>query len=129
MAKGYIKWICKVEGKPVPEVAQPTRKDHLCFPGNIYDEDYLRELVDAVLEYGQGNSPTAGGYWGLPDDAIEWDTHPLEHHWARLNDGDPITQEVYECCQWMYQNWDNRFVPEYVNEDYYYEEPVAEEDC
>lgn len=127
MSKGYAKWMCKVEGKPIPETPDTTGKDYLCFPGNIYCEYSLRSMIDEVLNCGVGESPSEGDYWGAPDDALEWCTHPLEDQWGGLNSGFTISQEVYECCQWMDRNWSNRFSSGYVNEDEAYEDHWAEE--
>lgn len=111
MAKGYAKWMCKVEGKEfpaskVPDVSKLTG-EHLCFPDNIYDHDALEALIEFVVEREVGDMIHSTH---LVDEAFEWSTHPLEGEWADFHASGTIAQKVYECCLWMKENWGMREV-------------------
>lgn len=114
MAKGYVKWVCKVEGKEVPSVAASRSFEgtHCVFPGNIYNEEALFDVIDIVSCLGVGEQ-LSGEQAIWVDIALEWSSHPLEDQWGAIYDGEFISQEIYECCVWMQANWEHRDNPDY----------------
>ena len=108
MARGYVKWMCKLEGREVPEVK--VHKEYLCFPSDIRHYPSLITTIADVLEIGPGGNileqeEYCDGTWYEPVEvAFIWASHPLRRDWLSLNEEGFISPEVYECCQWMDDN-------------------------
>lgn len=106
MAKGFVKFVCKVEGKEPP--ASPRTKTNLpkvyqCWPGEIIDCGHFRELVQDVLDVGVGGSFDPD----LLDHSFTWGSHSLESVFEECYEDGAVSGLLYEYCLWADQNLDS----------------------
>jgi len=106
MAKGFVKFVCKVEGKE-PSVP-PKEKISLaevyrCWPGEITDCGSLRELIQDVLDACVGGSFDPD----LLDHSFIWGSHSLESDFGECYESEVVSSTLYEYCLWADQNIDS----------------------
>lgn len=103
--QGFRKFICKVEGIPFEKKKHAyftaVLAQGLSFPiediqrlPESYNPIHLAALIDEVLNLGIGGFVEEADV----DSALVWHTHILEYHFAGMDEGDPITPEVYAAC-------------------------------
>lgn len=106
MAKGFVKFVCKVEGKE-PSVPSRTKTNlpevHQRWPGEINDCGAFRVLIQDVLDVGV-NGPLD---YSLLDAAFTWSTHPLEGVFEECYEDVVVSETLYEYCLWADQNIDS----------------------
>lgn len=106
MAKGFVKFICDVEGKepfvPLKEKISLAER-HQSWPGDITDRCSFRGLIQEVLGAGVGGSFD----YDLLDAAFVWDSHPLEGEFGECYDSSTVSGPLYEYCVWANQNIDS----------------------
>lgn len=106
MAKGFVKFVCKVEGKEpsVPTKAKTSLPEvYQCWPGEITDYGNFRELIQEVLYVGVGGSFEPD----LLDHSFVWDSHSLESDFVECYESEVVSSTLYEYCLWADQNLDS----------------------
>lgn len=106
MAKGFVKFVCKVEGKEpsVPPKAKTSLPEvYQCWPGEINDCGAFRILIQDVLDVGV-DGPLD---YSLLDVAFTWSTHPLEDVFSECYSDEVVSETLYEYCVWADQNIDS----------------------
>lgn len=106
MAKGFVKFICDVEGKkpfvpPKEKISLAER--HQSWPGDISDRCSFRGLIQEVLDVGVGRAFDPS----LLDQSFVWATHPLESVFEECYEDGVVSETLYEYCKWADQNIDS----------------------
>lgn len=106
MAKGFVKFVCKVEGKE-PSVSLKKKinlsEEYQRWPGEIDDCGAFRILIQDVLDVGVDGPLDCS----LLDAAFTWSTHPLEGVFSECYSDEVVSETLYEYCLWADQNLDS----------------------
>ena len=106
MAKGFVKFICDVEGKEPfvpPKEKISLAEVYQCWPGEITNCVNFRELILEALDVGVGGAFDSS----LLDQSFVWATHPLESVFEECYEDEVVYETLYEYCVWANQNIDS----------------------